>query len=936
MYSETYVPIPKDMSKVKNKLAFGLTKRQLIGFAAAGIIGIPSFFFFNRVFSQEIGMAVMFVLGAPCLLFALFERDGMPSEEWLTGWLRHKYLRQKVRRYKKPSMKQEDIQRRVAATRRKKAIEIREARKMREESGAYFRLSIEKNSAPLVRALHDLVVLAINKLRKEEIPEVSTQDTILYEEMHEDGLCRIDNNTYSKTIEYEDINYQLAHDAVKDTIFSEYCAFLNSFEETIRIQFTFINVILNSNNSKSIVIELQYDGYDDIRMEYQKMLQLQLEKGNNGLIRRKYITFSITARNILEARQRLSRIESDSIVFLQSMKVPVLSFPINGKRRLEIFHSFLNDKSSFRFGWNKCQKLGLRTQDYIAPISMDFSDKRYCRSGSKYIKTQHLMIQASELSDRTLAKFLEMDAELIVNIHLQPIAKEKAIKAMKGKISDIGKMIIAEQGRALRQGYDIELLPPDLVTYSDESKKILKALESQNEKWFMATVLVTNISTRKAVLENDSLQARSIAQACNCDLKPYDYNQENCLLSAMPFGVNYTYPRRGLTTSSVAAFMPFTTQDLFMGGESLYYGLNAISNNMIMLNRKELDNPNGLILGTTGSGKSFAAKREIANGFLFLKDHIIICDPEGEYTDLVMRLGGQVIIVSLTSGNYVNPLDVNLDYSDDVDPLQIKADFILSMMDLICGGKNGLTAGEISLIDRCSNLIYRKYVENPRPENMPILEDLYNVLKNQDSSEAKNLAEALEIYVHGSLKVFNNRTNVDIRNRLVCFNIKDLGKSTRKIGMLTIQDHVWNTVARNALKQIYTWYYIDEFHLLLKDEQTASYCIDIWKRFRKRFGIPTGITQNVKDLLRSMEVENIFENTDFVYLLKQSSGDRAILASRLALSDLQLSHVDNSPQGCGLLKYGGLVLPFKDKFPEDMSLYRLMTTKANEIARLVS
>ena len=426
-------------------------------------------------------------------------------------------------------------------------------------------------------------------------------------------------------------------------------------------------------------------------------------------------------------------------------------------------------------------------------------------------------------------------------------------------------------------------------------------------------------------------QTAGIAQKYNCSLRRLDYMQEPGLMSSLPLGLNLIPIKRALTTTSTAIFVPFTTQELFMEGESLYYGLNALSNNMIMVDRKKLKNPNGLILGTPGSGKSFSAKREITNAFFVTQDDIIIGDPEGEYYPLVNALGGQVIHISPTSHDYINPMDINLDYSDDDNPLGFKSDFILSLCELIMGSRNGIEAEEKSVIDRCLPLVYQKYFEAPVPENMPILGDLYDCLRQQKEVQAQRIATALEIYVNGSLKVFNHRTNVELNNRIVCFDIKDLGKQLKKLGMLIVQDQVWNRVTVNRAVHKSTRYYIDEFHLLLKEEQTAAYSVEIWKRFRKWGGIPTGITQNIKDLLASREIENIFENSDFIYMLNQAAGDRQILAKQLNISPHQLSYVTNSGEGEGLIFYGSTIIPFKDKFDKSLRLYSLMTTKVSDL-----
>jgi len=479
----------------------------------------------------------------------------------------------------------------------------------------------------------------------------------------------------------------------------------------------------------------------------------------------------------------------------------------------------------------------------------------------------------------------------------------------------------------------MDLFPSDLATYGAEAKKLLQDLQSLNERMFLVTFLVLNTADSQRQLDNNVFQASSIAQKYNCQLTRLDFQQEEGLMSSLPLGRNQIEIQRGLTTSSTAIFVPFTTQELFQsGGEALYYGLNALSNNLIMVDRKALKNPNGLILGTPGSGKSFSAKREILNVFLITDDDILIADPEAEYYPLVQRLDGQVIKISPTSKQYVNPMDLNLDYSDDESPLSLKVDFLLSFCDIVVGSKDGLQPVEKTVIDRCVRLVYQKYLTDPRPENMPILEDLYDALRAQEEKEAQFIATALEIYVTGSLNVFNHRTNVDIDNRIVCYDIKELGKQLKQLGMLVIQDQVWNRVTVNRAAGKTTRYYVDEFHLLLKGE-LASWSVEIWKRFRKWGGIPTGITQNVKDLLASREIANIFENSDFIYMLNQAGGDRQILAKQLGISNKQLSYVTHSEAGQGLIFYGNVILPFVDRFPTDTELYRIMTTRPEELAQ---
>ncbi|MBH0336296.1 conjugal transfer protein TraE, partial [Bacillus thuringiensis] len=356
--------------------------------------------------------------------------------------------------------------------------------------------------------------------------------------------------------------------------------------------------------------------------------------------------------------------------------------------------------------------------------------------------------------------------------------------------------------------------------------------------------------------------------------------------------------------------------------------------NLIQVSRKSLKNPNGLVLGTPGSGKSFSSKREIIDTFLRTTDDILICDPEAEYTPFVYRLGGEIIKISANSKQFINPLDISLDYGEGENPISYKTEFVLTMMQVIAGGKSGLTAKQKTIVDKCVRIIYRPYLEEPIAENIPILEDLYNALLKNDRAEGRELADALELYVHGSLDVFNHRTSVDVNNRLICFNIKELGSNLRELGMLVLQDHVWNKVTINRNQDKKTWYYMDEFHKLLAEEQTANYSVEFWKRFRKWGGIPTGMTQNVKDLLSSPKIETIIDNTDFVYLLNQATSDRRILQSKFGISDYQANYITNSKEGEGLIVYSGVILPFKDKFPKNNSLYPVMTTKPEEIKHL--
>lgn len=619
----------------------------------------------------------------------------------------------------------------------------------------------------------------------------TAQQSIPFDRMFPDGICRVSGNYYTKTIQFQDINYQLAQQEDKTAIFEEWCGFLNFFDSSIHFELSFMNMATDADSYEaSIRIPLANDGFDDVREEYSEMLKNQLSQGNNGLTKTKYLTFGIEADSVKQAKPRLAHVQNDLLNNFRQLGVRAQV--LNGKERLKLMHDMFHMgdvEDKFRFDWKWLVGSGLSVKDFIAPTSFAFPGSRTFQMGSLYGAMSYLSITASDLSDQLLKDFLDMDSSQIITMHIQSVDQTEAIKTIKHTITELDRSKIEEQKKAVRSGYDMDIIPSDLATYGKDAKSLLKELQSQNERMFLLTMLIMNTGKTQQELENNVFQASSIAQKHNCMLRRLDFQQENALMSCLPLAHNLIDIRRALTTSSTAIFVPFTTQELFQGNkESLYYGLNALSNNLIMVDRKALKNPNGLILGTPGSGKSFSAKREITNAFLVTDDDVIICDPEAEYSALVQKLKGQVIHISPSSTQYVNPMDVNDFYSEEDNPLALKADFILSLCELVVGGKEGLQPVEKTVIDRCVHQIYQKYFENPVPENMPLLEDLYNALLAQEEKEARHVATALEIYVKGSLNLFNHRTNVDIQNRLVCYDIKELGKQLKKLGMLIVQD----------------------------------------------------------------------------------------------------------------------------------------------------
>ncbi len=763
-------------------------------------------------------------------------------------------------------------------------------------------------------------------------PPRTAQQSIPFERMFRDGTCRVRKGYYSRTIAFYDVNYQLAQVEERAAIFEDWCGFLNFFDSSVHVELTFLNMAADKENlSRVLSIPEKDDGFDDLRRDFSRIVRRQFEKGGSRLMKMKFLSFGIEAESMRKAKPRLAHLEADILGNFRQMGVP--AYPLDGKERLRVMHDMFHIDGSerFSFDWGWLIPSGLTVKDFIAPTVFDFRKSRSFQMGGIQGAASYFSITASELNDGVLKELLEMDSEQAVTLHIRPVNQNDAVKIVKHAITELDRSKIDEQKKAVRSGYDMDVLPPELVSSGADAKAFLKELQGQNERMFLVTFLIMNTGRDRQELESNVLQASGIAQKHSCHLRRLDLQQEDSLMSMLPLAANRITIERQLTTSSTGILIPFTAQELFSESrEAVYYGRNPSTGNLVMADRKELKAPNGVILGKPGSGKSFAAKREMLNVFLVTDDDIIVCDPEGEYEPLVRELHGQVIRIDSSSTQYINPLDINSNYSEEDSPVQLKAEFVLSLFELILGGK--VSPGEQSAIDRCVHNVYREYFKDPRPERMPVLGDIYRELLALDMPDAKYVAAALSIYVDGTLDLFNHRTNVDIGNRVVCYDIRKLGKQLKKLGMLIVQDQVWGRVTANREKGKTTRYYMDEFHLLLREEQTAAYSIEIWKRFRKWGGIPTGITQNVKDFLESRGVSNILENSDFILMLSQAAEDRRILSERLGISEAQKKHIKDSGEGEGLISCGNIIVPFEDHFPTDTDLYRILTTKLTEVA----
>ena len=766
--------------------------------------------------------------------------------------------------------------------------------------------------------------------KKKEVP-TTAQKTITFQRMYKNGVCQVTPTYYTKMVEFFDINYDLLNDEEKAEVLQLYSECINFFEPGVKFQLFLFNRRVNERIlMEQIEIPMQHDAFDDIREEFSEMLKHQMAKGNNGIVKSKYLLFGVEAKGFKEASAKLGAIENGVIKNLRNLGTPVK--PMDGKERLRVLHEYFNQDSMepFHFSYKDMAESGGSVKDYIAPPGFDFRNPNRFKVGNMYGSVAYLNMIAPRFTDELMKKLLAVDENISITMHLQTVDPVKAMKNLKGSLSNIQKMKIDEQKKAVRNGYDMDIMPPDISAYERDTLALLEDLNNSNQKMINATFLITCFGKTKRELESVIQRVSGIIQQGNCNLRCMQYLQEKGLMASAPIGINETGIERDLTTKSTAILIPFSTQELFMPTPALYYGLNALSNNMILADRKKLRTPNGMILGTPGSGKSFSAKREILGCFLMTRDDVIICDPEGEYFPLVQALNGQVIRLATNSTDYLNPMDIQLSHIGDKEALRLKSDFLITLCDMIAGGKDGLTTDEKGIIDQCIERVYMEYFKNPVPENMPMLEDLYNALLAHDNPKAERIANCLWMYVHGSQNYFNHRTNVDSNNRIMCFDIKELGSQLKELGMLIVQDAVWNRVTINRERRIATRYYCDEFHLLLKDKQTAIYSVEIWKRFRKWGGIPTGLTQNVTDFLKSHDVEGILGNSDFIYLLNQSAGDQKVLAEKLELSEKQLSYVTSAEQGSGLIIFDNIVIPFVDRYPTDTKTYAIMNTKPEE------
>ena len=764
--------------------------------------------------------------------------------------------------------------------------------------------------------------------------------------MFQNGICQTGENFFSKTLKFSDINYQVAQRDEQIDIFSKYCEILNYFDPKINIQITVHNRRIDKDEFKSqMFLKMEKDEKDELRQEYNEMLDKKALQGQNSIIREKYITFGLEADTYESAYPALMRIETDLTGQFKSLGCDVMS--ITGEERLEHINSILNPNEPLKFDYDMLTGSGLSTKDFIAPYFFDFkpdNKQTYFEFGDYFGQVLMLKKFPTDLSDKLLNALSEIPCNSTITIHTNSMDNSSAIEMVKTKLAFMEQDKVNRQQKLIQQGTDPDMIPQHLKRHISETNLLIDDIQNKNQRLFQGSILVFTSAITLEELKENVEKLKGVARSHSCELSPISCEQESGLNATLPLARNDIKIRRTLTTASQAIFIPFTTQELFEKN-GMYYGLNALSRNLIFFNRKGLKNPSGFVLGTPGSGKSFATKRELVNILLSCPDdEVLVIDPESEYLTLAMNFGGEIIKISNDTNTFFNPLDITMDYSggDDEEnsdnPLSFKTEFIFSFLDVVVTKESGigLSGAERTLVDRTLMETYKSYFRNPK-NGMPTLLDFCNELQRVTApelqNEKNNLLKVLGLYTTGSFNLFAHNTNVDINNRFVVYDIKELGDQLKTLGMLVILDQVWNRVTSNRLLGKKTWIVVDEAHLLFANPFSAAFLNSLWKRARKYGGICTGITQNVSDLLENPLASKMLSNSDYIMMLNQATPDRVKLGEILNISPTQLSFVTNSSAGQGLMFAGNSIIPFVDKFPNDTKLYQMMTTKLDEVVK---
>ena len=763
--------------------------------------------------------------------------------------------------------------------------------------------------------------------REKFVVPKSVQNVIPIKTIWDDGIFLVGRNKYAKTFKFEDINYAVASREDKEAMFLEYSELLNSLDSGATTKITINNRRLNKADfEQTILIPMADDGLDKYRKEYNKML-LDKATGANSIVQDKYVTVSVCKKNIEEARNYFARVGADLIAHFNRLGSKCVELDAGDK--LRIFHDFYRtgEETAFHFDITQTMRKGHDFKDFICPDTFEFESDCF-RMGDRYGRVIFLREYAAYIKDSMVAELCELNRNMMLSVDIIPVPTDEAVREVENRLLGVETNITNWQRKQNQNNNFSAVIPYDLEQQRKESKEFLDDLTTRDQRMMFAVLTMVHTADTKEQLDNDTEALLTTSRKHLCQFAVLKYQQMDGLNTALPFGVRKIDVLRTLTTESLAVFIPFRVQEIYHEN-GVYYGQNVISKNMIIADRKQLLNGNSFILGVSGGGKSFAAKGEIINQVLSSDADIIIIDPEREYSRLVNAMGGEVINISATSDNHINAMDMNKDYGDGANPVILKSEFIMSLCEQLIGGTN-LGAKQKSIIDRCTASVYRSYQQNDYQGHIPTLQDFRAELLQQDEPEAKELALAIELFTHGSLNTFAKQTNVDTNNRLICYDILDLGKQLMPIGMLVVLDSILNRITQNRAKGKNTFIFIDEIYLLFQHEYSANFLFTLWKRVRKYGAYASGITQNVDDLLQSHTARTMLANSEFIIMLNQASTDRLELAKLLNISDLQMSYITNVEAGHGLIKVGSSLVPFANKFPKNTKLYKLMTTKPGE------
>lgn len=774
--------------------------------------------------------------------------------------------------------------------------------------------------------LKTLKMISRQEKEKLKVPR-SVQDLIPVRTVYPDGIFEVAQGKYSRSYRFDDINYAVASGPDKESMFLKYSEILNSLDSGAVSKITVNNRRMDKREiARDILLPSRNDRLDEYRKEYNRIL-LEKALSITSMVQDKYLTISVFKNSIEDARTYFARVGAELQMHFSKLGSRLIE--LDAEERLKILFDFyrIGEESSFSFDMEDYAKKGHSFKDYISPDSIEISDD-FFMMGEKYGRVMFLKDYAAYLKDDIVTKLTDISRNLMLSIDIIPIPTDEAVREVENRMLGVETNAANWQRRQNANNNFTAMLPYDMELQRKETKEFLEDLTTRDQKMMFALVTVVHMADTKKQLDEDTEAIKTAGRERMCQLATLKWQQMDGLNTALPIGVRKIDVARTLTTESLAVLMPFRVQEI-SHKHGIYYGQNAISKNMIVADRQQLMNGNSFIVGVSGSGKSFAGKNEIVNLMLADDCDVILLDPEREYSSLVRAMGGEVIHISATSPNHINAMDLNKEYGDGANPVILKSEFVLSLCEQLIGSQN-LGAKQKSIIDRCTAGIYREYQSRGYEGIPPTLQDFHRELLSQNESEAKEIALAIELFTDGSLNTFAKHTNVDTNNRLICYDILDLGKQLMPIGMLVVLDSILNRITRNRAQGRKTFVFIDEIYLLFQHEYSANFLFTLWKRVRKYGAYCTGITQNVEDLLQSHTARTMLANSEFLIMLNQAPTDRMELAKLINISSEQMDFIRDVNPGCGLIKVGSALVPFENKFPRNTKLYRLMSTKVNE------